>query len=238
MSMIAGEREVAPRRCAGAAGLQRAGAYAAAAMIALIPLQMLVFVMDPPPDTAEGWLALFDVSALRGLLAMDGLYVLNNVLLGVLLLGLYSACAARAPQLSLAGLVVGVTSIGVYFSTNKGLELWQLSSEYSAADAAGRAGILAAARAQMVEYTGTAFAVYYILGGISIVFFAGALARTRMWGRLAWVSALASGLLMLVPSTAGTVGMVFSVLSLIPWMLFCLIAVRRLWRAAISPIAS
>jgi hypothetical protein len=40
--------------------------------------------------------------------------------------------------------------------------------------------------------------------------------------------ALASGLLMSIPSTAGTIGMIFALASLVPWAAFSILAVLRL----------
>lgn len=198
-------------------------------MIALIPLQVALFSSNPPPDTAEAWLELFVTSPVRGLLAMDALYLLSNVLLGVVLLALYVALAPHGRSLALAGLTTGMVSIATYFPTNKGVELWQLSTAYSGADAVARDRLLAAAESQLAEYTGTGFAVYYILGGVCILLFATNLLRSRVWGRQAAWTVFAAGILMLVPSTAGAVGMVFSLLSLIPWVWFCVLAIRRLW---------
>lgn len=215
----------------------RAGAIAAAAMLALIPAQLLVFVISPPPDSAEGWLELFARSPLAGVLAMDGLYVVNNVLLGILLLALYRVLKQHDAATALAALATGLVSIAVYLPTNKSLELWQLGAASLSADEGNRQILLAATEAQLVEYTGTAFAAYYVLGGVSILLFAVVLLRSRAWGRAAAVTALASGILMLVPSTAGAIGMIFSLLSLVPWVWFCVIAVRRLWSTGHTALA-
>jgi hypothetical protein len=37
---------------------------------------------------------------------------------------------------------------------------------------------------------------------------------------------------MVVPSTAGTPGMIFALASLVPWMVFCVLAALRLFRLA------
>jgi hypothetical protein len=44
------------------------------------------------------------------------------------------------------------------------------------------------------------------------------------------VSGLLSGILMAVPSTFGTVGLYFSLASLVPWVVFAVLVARRLWR--------
>lgn len=211
--------------------LKRAGAGAAIAMIGLIPLQVAVFALDPPPDTAVAWLELFAESPLRGILAMDILYLLNNVLLGIFLIALYLEFRSQHQPLALTGLLTGMVSIATYFPTNKAFELWQLADAYRSAESSGRDQIVAAAQSQLSEYTGTAFAMYYILGGVCILLFAAIVVRSGVWGKAAAATSLSAGVLMLVPSTAGTLGMICAMLSLIPWVWFCAIAARRLWRA-------
>lgn len=204
-----------------------AAAVAAAVIVALIPVQITAFVLSPPPSTVEGWYALFATSVLRGMVAMDALYLVNNLLLVVVLLGLHRALARADPALALYGLVSGLISVAVYLTTNKGLELADLAARYATAGPAEQGRLLAAGQTLLAEASGTAFAVYYVLGGVSITLFAVILVRTGDWGTAAAWTALASGVLMLVPSTAGTVGLVFSLLSLIPWTWFSVLAVRR-----------
>ena len=49
-------------------------------MLALIVLQVLVFVLIPPPNSAEGFFELFVRSKFQGLLSLDFLYLINNAL--------------------------------------------------------------------------------------------------------------------------------------------------------------
>src|SRR5690242_16808171 len=44
--------------------LYRIGAAAAVGVLALVPIQMFVFITNPPPDTVAGWFALFQRSPL------------------------------------------------------------------------------------------------------------------------------------------------------------------------------
>jgi hypothetical protein len=63
--------------------------------------------------------------------------------------------------------------------------------------------------------------------------------RNSIFGNKTATVGLISGLLMVIPSTAGTVGFVCSLLSLIPWMIFLIMmggTFRKLSRATSMPI--
>lgn len=79
----------------------------------------------------------------------------------------------------------------------------------------------------LTRYTGTAFGVYYILNGLSLVLFSIAMIRNKVFSKKIAYIGLAAGILMLVPSTAGTVGMAFALVSLIPTSLWLVMIARR-----------
>ena len=60
--------------------LMHAGAWAAIAVVALIPFQIAVFAVYPPPESVAGFFELFQKNWFRGLLSLDLLYILNNTL--------------------------------------------------------------------------------------------------------------------------------------------------------------
>src|SRR5687768_8522860 len=51
--------------------LYRAAGVAALAVVALMPVQMAVFVLWPPPTTVAEWFALFQQNPIVGLMNMD-----------------------------------------------------------------------------------------------------------------------------------------------------------------------
>src|SRR5215207_1798565 len=61
--------------------LHRVGGTAALAVLVLIPIQMVVFFLWPPPNTVIGWFTLFQDNALVGLLDMDLLLIVDYLLL-------------------------------------------------------------------------------------------------------------------------------------------------------------
>ena len=58
-------------------GLYNVGAAAALLGLAMIPIQLIVFIAWPPPETAIGWFTLFQDNTLAGLLAFELLFVVN-----------------------------------------------------------------------------------------------------------------------------------------------------------------
>ncbi len=228
-------------------------------MLAMIPLQIVVFVAAPPPATVEGFFALFQRQPFLGLLSLDLLYLINNAILIVIYLALflllaYPAAArpmtrlhapsdqpnlpsdylhaapehphAPSAQLhapspaALLALVFSLVGIACYYPSNPAFEMLTLSRAWAAAPADGRPLLLAAGEAVMAGYTGTAFDAYYVMNSISLILFAVALLRDGRFPKPLGAWGLASGILMIVPSSAGLLGMVFSLLSLIPWMVF------------------
>ncbi|MFZ7131678.1 MAG: hypothetical protein ACOWWR_04915, partial [Eubacteriales bacterium] len=77
---------------------------------------------------------------------------------------------------------------------------------------------LAAGEALMAGYTGTTFNVYYVLSTICLLLFAYTILKSQKFKKSVGLWGLISGFFMIVPSSAGILDMVFSLLSLIPWV--------------------
>ena len=86
---------------------------------------------------------------------------------------------------------------------------------------------LAAGQVMLSGWQGTAFDIYYILNGITLILIAYVMHKSNVFTRKTAVIGLISGVLMMIPSTAGTIGLVFSLLSLIPWYIFSVLVAKR-----------
>lgn len=199
-------------------------------------MHLAVFAISPPPTDPAGWLALYADNPVLGFVSADGPFLLTNLLMLPLYLALWVRLRDAAPAASGAALGLGMLSLALYVPTNVSIELGVVASDAVGSTGAARTAALGAVEALTSRSVGTAFVVYYVLGAVTILLFARALAATNAWGRAATLTALASGVLMLVPSTFGVVGLVFAVASLIPWMAFVVIAARRLWRDSKVPV--
>jgi hypothetical protein len=199
-------------------------------MVALIPVQVAVWLAWPPPGTVEGIFARFERNWVLGLLGLDLLYLLTVVLTVPLLLALGAALHRIAPSAVVLALALGLVAAPTYLASNPAVEMLNLSSRHAAATTdAQRAQFLAAGEALLATYTGTAFAVYYVLSGLALLLLAAVMRRSADFGKATAYAGVLSGVLMLVPSTAGTVGLICSLASLVPWAVFSLLAARRLF---------
>jgi hypothetical protein len=93
---------------------------------------------------------------------------------------------------------------------------------------------LAAGEAQLARYKGTAFDVYYLMNGTSLLLIALVMLRSAVFSRATAYTGVLAGILMVVPSTAGTVGLVFALASLVPWAVFSVLVARRLLQLSID----
>lgn len=209
-------------------GVLLTGAGAAVGSIVLIVVQMVVFVLHPPPTSVEGFFVLMAENPLLGLVSLDLLLSVNNVLVALVYLALVMVLWDRARSTAaLAGLLM-VLGMAAYLSSNPAVDMLLLSQQHARAVPADQPALLAAGEVLLASWRGTAFLTYYVLNGIALLLVAVALLRTRALGRALGWWALASGVLMLVPSTFGLVGLVMSLLSLLPWCVMCVMAAARL----------
>lgn len=216
--------------------LYKPGALAAIAIVAIIPVQMFVFILWPPPASVEGFYILFQKNFFLGLLSLDLLYILNNILLALVYLALYAALRHSHPGYMLIALVIGLIGIAAYYSSTAAFEMLSLSGQYAAATSAeAKLRFLAAGEVMLAQYKGTAFNVYYVLNAVTLIIIAWVMLRDTTFSRATGVWGLISGILMLVPTTAGKVGLTLGIASLVPWIIFSVLIALRFFRLAREP---
>lgn len=200
------------------------GAFAALTIVLIIPVQIVIFSLYPPPDTVEGFFAVFAQSKWLGLLSLDLLYYLNNALLSLVYLALFVALRKVNYSAMLIALMLGLIGIAVYYSSSVGFEMLALSKDFQQSNSAETSQqILAAGRAILARYKGSAFDVYYVLNAVALIIISLVMFRPNRFGRAAAVWGLIAGIFMIIPSTAGTIGLIFSLISLVPWAVFSVI---------------
>ncbi len=92
--------------------------WAALASVALTFVQLWIYVQWPPPDTVEGFYALFADNPLLGLLSLDLLYIVNNLLVLLVYLGLFLVLRRRYPSTVSIGLLLGAVGMAAYMASN------------------------------------------------------------------------------------------------------------------------
>ncbi|MDD4496079.1 MAG: DUF4386 family protein [Eubacteriales bacterium] len=189
-------------------------------MLIIIPLQIIIYFIAPPPCTVQGFFELYQQNSFLGLLSLDFLYLINNTILVVIYLALFAALYREKPVTALLALIFGLIGIACYYPSNPAFEMLTLSNQYFQALPGQQSTYLSAGEALMAGYTGTSFNAYYVLSTISLLLFAYALIKSKRFKKSVGVWGLISGFFMIIPSSAGILGMIFSLLSLIPWVVF------------------
>lgn len=204
----------------------RAGAFAAIAMLVIMAAQIVIFVIWPPPQTTGEMIALFNQNAILGLLSMDFLYLINNGILVLIYLPLYMVLREKELGWSTIAIIFGLVGIAAYYASNTSFEMLAISRQFAAAGTdAQRTALLGAGHAMMAVYKGTAFNVYYVLNAITLLIFAVMILRGNVFSKSIGVTGLIAGILMTIPSTAGIVGIVFALASLVPWAVFLVLLI-------------
>ncbi len=212
-------------------GLYRAGAGAALLMAAFIPVQIIVFIIWPPPGTVTGWFNLYQEHPLVGLLDMDLLLIVDQVFVALIMVTLYVVLRQSKQSLMTAALTLSALGIAAYFASTAAFEMLSLSGEYAAATTeVERVTILAAGQVMLSTWQGTAFSVGYVLEGIGLLLVAIVMLRSTVFGKTTARVGIVLGVMSLLPPTAGTVGMFFALGSLVPLEIWDILVARRLLR--------
>ena len=211
--------------------LYRVGGAAGPIVVLMIPIQIIIFVVWPPPENLIGWFALFQNNRLIGLLDMDLLLMVDQVLIVLVLLALYIALKRTSPSFMIIGLTVGLVGIAVYFASNPAFSMLLLSDQYAAATTeAQRSILLAAGQAMLALYQGTAYDVGYALEGVALLIIPAVMLRSTLFSKKTAYVGILMGLMSLVPPTAGTIGLLFSFASLVPLEIWLILIARRLFQ--------
>lgn len=104
--------------------------YFALAMLIIIPLQIVIYVISPPPATVIGFFELYHENPFLGLLSLDFLYLLNNMILVIIYLALFVVLYREKPVTSLVAFIFGLIGIACYYPSNPAFEILTLSNRY------------------------------------------------------------------------------------------------------------
>lgn len=213
--------------------LHRVGGMAALAVLVLIPVQMVVFILWPPPSSVIGWFTLFQENALVGLLNMDLLLIVDYLLLIGVFSALWASLRRANESLMAIALILQLVATATYLASTVAFEMLTLSNQYATATTeVERSIFLAAGQAMLATWQGTAFDVSYVLSAIAILIVSAVMLRSHhLFCKATGYAGLSAGVLALVPPTAGTIGVIFSLVSLVPMVIWLALIARRLLRS-------
>ncbi len=212
--------------------LYRVGGVSALLMFVLTLVQSFIFITNPPPSTIIDYFTLFQKNKILGLLDLDLLLIVINVLLILIYLALYVALNRFNKSYMTIALAIGLVGTTLFFASREAtFGMFSLSNQYAAATSdVQRAMFLAAGQALLTIYNGTAFDLSYILGGIVILIFSIVMLQSNIFSKATAYVGIVMGILMLVPPTVGTIGLLLSLISLIPTLIWLIPISRRLFQ--------
>jgi Domain of unknown function (DUF4386) len=197
----------------------RIAGWAAAAGVALVVAQAPLLILYPIPTTVLGHFQQIQDNKLVGLIDLDLVMLVAEVLFAAVFVALYAALRKASRLAVTAATGIGLTSVVLYIAVNPTFSFLYLSDQYAAASTGvQRAAFLAAGEALWANYQGTAFGVAFVLGGIATLIFAWVMLRSGVFSRWTGYVGLLLGATMLIPPlpALGTVGLVMAFLSLVP----------------------
>jgi hypothetical protein len=162
------------------------------------PIQILVFIIWPPPlaGSASDWFTLFQHNRLIGLIDLDLLLVADNVLGIPIVLALYCVFRRYSQSLMAIATVLGLVGVVLFIASNPAVEMLALSDRYAAATTdAQRATYLAAGEAVLASWQGTAFHTGYIISSVAWIVIPAVMLRSAIFGKaIAYLGILANAI--------------------------------------------
>ena len=209
--------------------LHKIGGIAAFIIVFIIPIQITIFVVFPPPVTTLGFFELFHENWIIGLLSLDFLYYINNALIILVYLGLFSSLRKIDFAKMLIAVIIGFIGIASYYASTVGFEMLSISKQYFSTESIEiKQQLLSVGQSLTKKYKGTAFDVYYVFNAITLLMISLTMFKSNTFSKATAIWGLIAGIFMIIPSTAGVLGLVFSLISLIPWIVFSLLIGQKL----------
>lgn len=209
------------------------GGAAAVFNILLIPIQLVVFINWPPPETTKEWFSLFQQQPLVALLSFEFLFVVSAVIGITTMLSLYYILRENNPPLMALALVFSLLGALAMTIARPAIEMLYLSGQYAAAlNETQQVQFLAAGEVMLALYKGTTFHVSYNLANINLVIVPLVMLRSRSFNKVTAYMGLLAGILgfgIYLPK----IGLTLSILSVMPfYLLWNAMIARRLFQLA------
>lgn len=213
--------------------LYRAAAIAALITAALFLFQIFAFFVWPPPSTVAGHFALLQSRPFIGLVSLDFLIIVDEVLTIPLCLALYLSLRRVHESLMLIATALSAASITCFLIATPALNMLALSRHYAATTGAEREQLLAAGQAALSAWQGTPFQVGNVVGSIGMLLIGWVMLRSQIFSKSTAFVGIVSGLVgfgMYVPK----VGVFISILSVVGMQIWYVMIALKLLRLSNS----
>ncbi len=134
------------------------------------------------------------------------------------------------------GLVTALALVGiaVYFASGVAFEMLSLSTQYAHAVTEVQKSIfLSAGQTLLATYQGTAFNVSYVLVAAAFLIISIVMLKSTVFSKKTAYVGIVMAILMMLPPTAGTIGLVFSFASLMPMTIWFIQVSQTLFRLSL-----
>jgi hypothetical protein len=199
-------------------------------IVVLIPIQILIFMVNPPPTEVIDYFKLFKNNSFLGLLSFDLLLVVDYILMIPIFLALYIALRRISESFITLGTIIGFIAIVTYFSSNTAFNMLYLSQQYQdATTELQKSLLLASSHSMLAIFQGTSFHISYVLVSIYTLIISVILVKSEKFSKFAGYSGIAMGIIGLgiyVP----IIGVALSIISLIPGVIWYILVARGLFK--------
>lgn len=207
--------------------LYQTAAVSASISVALFLFQIVAYFVWPPPSTVIGHFTLLQSRPLVGLVSLDFVIIVDEVLAIPICLALYLSLHRVHESLTLLATALSAASIVCFLIATPALNMLYLSRQYAiATNSADREALLGAGQAVISSWLGTPYQVGYVLGSIDMILISIVMLRSTIFGRFAAYVGILSGTLgfgVYVPK----VGVFISILSVV---------IMQIWYVMIAPV--
>jgi hypothetical protein len=217
--------------------LYRTAAIAALITVALFLFQIVAFFVWPPPSTVAGHFALLQSRTFVGLVSLDFLIGVDEVLAIPICLALYFSLRRVHESLVLIATALSAASITCFLIATPALNMLYLSQQYAAATTGvEREEFLAAGQAVLSSWFGTPFQVGNVVGSIGMLLIGWVMVRSQIFSDTAGYVGMMAGALglgMYVPRV-GVFISIFSVVGMQVWYVMIALTFLRLSKAPLN----
>jgi Domain of unknown function (DUF4386) len=208
--------------------LFKTAGIAAWIMVLFIPAQITVFLVWPPPETAVEWFNLFRQNEIIRLIDLDLLLIVDQVIVGLIFLALYILLYKTNRPIMLMAILFAIIGIASCMASTIAFEMLSLSRKYIAATSdLDRSIYLAARESLLAMWQGTTFNIGYVLEGPALLMTAIVMLKSTQFTRWTAYVGILLGILSLLPPTAGDIGMIFVLATLIPLIIWAILVAGK-----------